>query len=125
MVEFCREHGGPFQVCGKVIVATSQEELPRLQELLERGRANGVGGLRMLGLEELREIELACHRSGSTACARNRRHGLCESLREICGIARPAGRRGTDFDESRRNRVSGWRGRDRNHRRGLNCAFGD
>jgi (S)-2-hydroxyglutarate dehydrogenase len=57
MVEFCREHGVPFQVCGKVIVATSQEELPRLQDLLERGRANGVGGLRMLGLEELREIE--------------------------------------------------------------------
>jgi L-2-hydroxyglutarate oxidase len=57
MVEFCREHGVPFHVCGKVIVATSQDELPRLQDLLERGRANGVGGLRMLGLEELREIE--------------------------------------------------------------------
>src|SRR5262249_51648073 len=57
MVEFCREHGVPFEVCGKVIVATSQEELPRLQNLLARAQANGVPGLRMVGPEELREIE--------------------------------------------------------------------
>src|ERR1700747_1962153 len=48
MVEFCREHGVPFEVCGKVIVATSQDEVPRLQNLLERGQANGVPGLRLL-----------------------------------------------------------------------------
>jgi len=57
MVEFCREHGVPFEVCGKVIVATSQDELPRLRNLLERGNANGVPGLRMLSPEQLREIE--------------------------------------------------------------------
>jgi L-2-hydroxyglutarate oxidase LhgO len=57
MVEFCREHGVKYEICGKVIVATSVEELPRLRDLLERGRANGVDGLRMLGPEELREIE--------------------------------------------------------------------
>jgi (S)-2-hydroxyglutarate dehydrogenase len=57
MVEFCREHGVAFDICGKVIVATAQDELPRLQDLLERGRANGVDGLKMLGPEELREIE--------------------------------------------------------------------
>jgi L-2-hydroxyglutarate oxidase LhgO len=57
MVEFCREQGVPFEICGKVIVATSQDELPRLQDLLERGRANGVSGLRMLAPEQLREIE--------------------------------------------------------------------
>jgi len=57
MVEFCREHGVAYAICGKVIVATSQQEEPRLRDLLERGRANGVGGLRMLGREELREIE--------------------------------------------------------------------
>src|SRR5579862_8679223 len=32
MVDFCREHGIPHQVCGKVIVATSEEELPRLED---------------------------------------------------------------------------------------------
>src|SRR5690242_4614289 len=44
MVEFCREHGIPYQVCGKVIVATGKEELPRLEELRKRGEANGLTG---------------------------------------------------------------------------------
>ena len=57
MVEFCREHGIPHTVCGKVIVATQQDELPRLEELHKRGIANGLVGLRMIGPEELREIE--------------------------------------------------------------------
>ena len=57
MVDFCREHGVKYEICGKVIVATSAEELPRLRDLMERGRANGVEGLRMLSPEELREIE--------------------------------------------------------------------
>jgi L-2-hydroxyglutarate oxidase LhgO len=57
MVEFCREHGIPHQVCGKVIVATHEEEIPRLEELRQRGEANGLTGLRVIGAEELREIE--------------------------------------------------------------------
>src|ERR1700730_9593807 len=57
MVEFCREHGIAHEVCGKVIVATHADELPRLEELRTRGQANGLAGLRMIGLEELREIE--------------------------------------------------------------------
>ena len=57
MVEFCREHGVAHQVCGKVIVATHADELPRLEELRKRGEANGLAGLRLIGPEELREIE--------------------------------------------------------------------
>lgn len=57
MVEFCREHGIAHEVCGKVIVATDADELPRLEELRRRGEANGLTGLRMIGPEELREIE--------------------------------------------------------------------
>ncbi len=57
MVEFCREHGIPHEVCGKVIVATSADELPRLDELRRRGEANGLSGLRLLVPEQLREIE--------------------------------------------------------------------
>jgi len=57
MVEFCCEHGIPHQVCGKVIVATHEEEFPRLEELRRRGEANGLTGLRSIGQEELREIE--------------------------------------------------------------------
>lgn len=57
MVEFCREHGVPHEVCGKVIVATREDELPRLEELRRRGESNGLTGLRLIGPEELREIE--------------------------------------------------------------------
>jgi L-2-hydroxyglutarate oxidase len=57
MVEFCREHAVPHNVCGKVIVATGEEELPRLEELRKRGEANGLTGLRLIGPQELREFE--------------------------------------------------------------------
>jgi (S)-2-hydroxyglutarate dehydrogenase len=57
MVAFCREHGIPHNVCGKVIVAMNSDELPGLEELKRRGEANGLVGLRLIGPEELREIE--------------------------------------------------------------------
>ena len=57
MVEFCREHGIPHQICGKIIVATGEQEFPRLEELWRRGIANGLIGLKSIGPEELREIE--------------------------------------------------------------------
>ena len=65
MVEFCREHGIAHNVCGKVIVATHPEELPRLEELRKRGEANGLTGVRLIGPEELSEIEP--HASGLQA----------------------------------------------------------
>ena len=57
MVDFCRQHGIPHNVCGKVIVATHEDELVRLEELRKRGEANGLIGLRMVGPEQLRDIE--------------------------------------------------------------------
>jgi L-2-hydroxyglutarate oxidase len=57
MVEFAQENGIPHQVCGKLVVAASQEELPRLKQLLERGQANGLAGLKLLGAEQMREVE--------------------------------------------------------------------
>jgi L-2-hydroxyglutarate oxidase len=57
MKAFCAANGVPYENCGKVIVATSAEELPRLQTLYERGTANRVEGLRMIEPAELREIE--------------------------------------------------------------------
>jgi (S)-2-hydroxyglutarate dehydrogenase len=57
MVDFCREHSVPHKVCGKVIVATCADELPRLEELRQRGEANGLTGLRLIGPEQLRETE--------------------------------------------------------------------
>src|SRR5262250_251499 len=54
MVAFCQERGVPHEVCGKVVVATNGEEAERLKGLFERGRENGLCGLRMLRPEELR-----------------------------------------------------------------------
>jgi L-2-hydroxyglutarate oxidase len=57
MIAFCRDHSIPHEVCGKVVVATEQEEIPRLHDLFERGRQNGLQGLRLLNPEQLKEIE--------------------------------------------------------------------
>lgn len=54
---FCREHAIPHDRCGKVVVATSNEEIPRLEELERRGKANGLQGLRRIDPEEIREYE--------------------------------------------------------------------
>jgi L-2-hydroxyglutarate oxidase len=60
MKRSCQENGVPFEECGKLVVATTVEEVPRLEGLHERGIANGVPGLRMLQPEEFREIEPHC-----------------------------------------------------------------
>jgi len=60
MTAFCREHGIAVEICGKLIVATTEEELPRLKSLLERGQANGIAGLKLLSREQAREIEPHC-----------------------------------------------------------------
>jgi len=57
---YCEHKGIPTDRCGKVIVAVADSELPRLQNLLERGLANGVEGLEMIGPERLRELEPHC-----------------------------------------------------------------
>jgi L-2-hydroxyglutarate oxidase LhgO len=57
MVEFCSEKKIPFELCGKIVVATEDHELPQLRELLQRGRANGLEGLQWLGPEQVREVE--------------------------------------------------------------------
>jgi len=56
MVEFCIEHGIPHDICGKVIVATDQHELPLLDNLYQRGLQNGVE-VEKLVPHQIREIE--------------------------------------------------------------------
>lgn len=56
MVEFCQEHGIAHEVCGKVIIATKTEQLPRLENLYQRGLENGLE-LTKLNPEEVHEIE--------------------------------------------------------------------
>ena len=56
LVEFCREHGIAYEICGKVIVATEQAEIPSLRNLYERGVKNGLE-VEKIGPEELKELE--------------------------------------------------------------------
>jgi len=60
MHEFCEANAIAYQRCGKLIVAVREDELPRLAELEERGRANGVPGLRRVGAGEITDIEPEC-----------------------------------------------------------------
>jgi L-2-hydroxyglutarate oxidase LhgO len=57
MVAFCDRHSVAYDLCGKVVVATEPEEIPRLHDLLERGTANGLQGVELLKGEQIREIE--------------------------------------------------------------------
>lgn len=56
MVRFCQDQGLRHEVCGKLIVATDSQELPRLEALLERGRQNGLQ-VEKISREEARDIE--------------------------------------------------------------------
>jgi len=57
MLAFCTKHNLPHEQCGKVVVATAAAELPLLEGLYQRGVANRVPGIAMIGPERLREIE--------------------------------------------------------------------
>jgi len=57
LIAFCDENSVAYEVCGKVVVATDQQELPRLEELQRRGVANGLQGVEIIGPERLKELE--------------------------------------------------------------------
>jgi 2-hydroxyglutarate dehydrogenase len=57
--EYCAEHDLPWRASGKLIIATDEGELPRLDELERRARANGVSGLARVDATEIAEIEPA------------------------------------------------------------------
>ena len=57
MRDFCAAEGIAYDACGKLVVATREDERPRLENLLERATANGVPGLRWLEGNQMREVE--------------------------------------------------------------------
>jgi L-2-hydroxyglutarate oxidase len=87
MVEFCREHGVQFDVCGKVIVATAEQELTQLETLYVRGTQNELR-VERIGPEELREIEphvrgLAAIRVSDAGIVDYK--GVCQTLARLLG----------------------------------------
>ena len=56
MEQFCKEQGIDHELCGKIIVALNDEEVPRLQNIYQRGKENGVN-CKIISREEMLEIE--------------------------------------------------------------------
>ena len=57
LLDFCNEEEIPYELCGKVVVATKEDQIPALNTLYERGNANGLRGIKQLSSEELKEYE--------------------------------------------------------------------
>jgi (S)-2-hydroxyglutarate dehydrogenase len=125
MREFCRENGIAHEICGKLVVATSEEEIGRLRELLSRGTANGLADLRWLGPDEMREVEP--HVAG-IAAVRVPEEGIvdypavCETLRTL--IERNGGTVLTDAPVRDLQRDgAGWRIHAGNHEESADFVF--
>ncbi len=57
LIEFAKTHDIPHEICGKIIVATHEAELPDMERIFENGRQNGVEGLERIGPDRIRQIE--------------------------------------------------------------------
>lgn len=57
LVAFCETHDIPYELCGKIVVATSQEEIPLMHNLYKRGQQNGLKDLVLLNQDQLKEHE--------------------------------------------------------------------
>jgi (S)-2-hydroxyglutarate dehydrogenase len=93
MVDFCQQCNIPFERCGKVVIATDPEEIPRLQELFSRGKANGLEGLEMIGPEQIRENEP--HAAGIQGI-RVPQEGIVDYKAVTRAMAEQIGRRGAE-----------------------------
>ncbi|MEV4744507.1 L-2-hydroxyglutarate oxidase [Streptomyces sp. NPDC049555] len=92
MVRFCAEQRLPYEVTGKLIVATGREELPRLHALAQRGRQNGVP-VRELGPAQIAEFEPAVRGVGALHVATT---GICDFPAVARRLAELAGQDGAE-----------------------------
>ncbi|MBI1185245.1 L-2-hydroxyglutarate oxidase [bacterium] len=60
LLSFAEREGVPYEICGKVVVATNQSQLPALENLYNRGLQNGLDGIKKLSAEEIKEYEPHC-----------------------------------------------------------------
>jgi len=110
MRAFCERHTIAHDICGKLVVACSQDEIPRLRDLYDRGQRNGLRGLAWLNADQMREIEP--HVAG-VAAVRVPEEGIvdypavCRTLQSLIDAAGGEVLTGTDVTELRRTRV-GW-----------------
>jgi (S)-2-hydroxyglutarate dehydrogenase len=111
MTAFCREHGIPHEICGKLVVAADESEVPRLRTLFERGTANGLSGLQWLTAAEAVELEpnVRC-----IAAVRVPEEGIADYTRVVRALAAEIAHLGGAVHTGARVRqikadASGWR----------------
>ena len=107
LVDFCENHGVDYEICGKVIVATEEDELPRLHKIFETGKINKIEGIQKIDRQELTEIEpyaegleaihVPC--SGIVDYV-----GVCKKLRELVEQGKAEVRCGTPVRNIRHDR---------------------
>ena len=61
LVEFAKKHKIPHEICGKIVVATSPREIPRLEQLYERGQQNGIEGFQRINADQIKSFEPHCN----------------------------------------------------------------
>ncbi len=91
LVAFCRANDVPHEICGKLVVAVDETELPRLHALHERGQQNGLQELRLLSREQMREIE---PHVGGIAALHVPQEGIVDYLRVCEVLQRKIGEQG-------------------------------
>jgi L-2-hydroxyglutarate oxidase len=79
LVQFCQQHGVSHDVCGKIIVATDANDIPRLNTIYERGIQNGIEDIRLIDETQIREIEP--HAAGVKAI-----HVGCAGIVDFVGV---------------------------------------
>ena len=60
LVEFAKKHKIPYEICGKIIVATKVKELANLETILRNGQESDIEGIEKIGPEQIKEIEPSC-----------------------------------------------------------------
>ncbi|MFC1781687.1 L-2-hydroxyglutarate oxidase [Planctomycetota bacterium] len=60
LVEFAKEHKIPYEICGKIIVATNEKELPNLEKIFQNGCENQIEGIEKIGPEQIEKFEPSC-----------------------------------------------------------------
>ena len=81
LVDFCQKHDVAIDVCGKVIVATDETEVPKLKEIYERGLQNEIEDIELINEERLKELEP--HVNGVAAI-----HVPCAGIVDYAGVCR-------------------------------------
>ena len=81
LVEFCKSHDVAMEVCGKVIVASDESEVPKLKEIFERGLQNKIEGIELIDRKRLHELEP--HVDGVAAI-----HVPCSGIADYAGMCR-------------------------------------